>query len=168
MLINIIGNIASGKTALGMALKKEFQAKRIDIDDIRRKFNRGMTITGENTSYEKLMDDVLKHQGKCHVIMESSGTSQYYPLILTKWSGPIFTIKLTCPLNKAKKRHEARMRQGYDLPPLPGEWNTSIDRAFYAIDANLHQAECDLMIDTGKHTAKEVVAIVRKFLSSVL
>jgi len=116
MIYNIIGNIASGKSHLAEIIRQKTGYKIYDIDDYRRRYNKKATSLGERVAWRLFMDDVAEAKDG---IITTSGTSQYYELMVARISTSVLTIKMVTDPSVCCKNHEARKKTGYTPPPMP-------------------------------------------------
>jgi dephospho-CoA kinase len=158
MKLILIGNVASGKSTIAKLLSEKTGWKVHGIDAYRRRYNQDATEIGERLSWQFYLEAVEK---KKNLIIENSGTAQNYELLKHKAGKPRTVILIECPPKECIRRHNARMRQGYRLPPSP--WKRPIEQGIVSIATLLELAEYDLIYDSTKMSAEEIVEKIIRF-----
>lgn len=146
MIFNIIGNIASGKSTLADIIRQKTGHPIYDIDDYRRRYNKKGTELGERLSWQLFIDDVAVLKDG---IVTTSGTSKYYPLMVTRMTAPCLTIFVNTDPAKCWKQHEARIKKGYELPPMPFE-SKSMKNTIYRLHDILMLEDCHIKWQPGQ------------------
>jgi len=151
MIINITGQIGSGKTTLARELSQSLKFPVFEIDRYRRK-------TGnEMGAWLQMYKDSLKHK---NYILDSSGLNGRLAYLL---KGDVTTIKLICNKKTAVKRLNEKGRSDIKLPYK--EFETHEDFIDYW-KKNQRKIKEDLRINTDKLTPQEVFEKVNGFLKN--
>jgi shikimate kinase len=159
MLIMIIGNMASGKTTLGLALQDSLPGyKFINIDDYRRKYNIFFTPEGEDNAQRHFIEDLRKIK---NVIAECTGTGKWYPYYFCH--DQHLTIMHKSNVSTCKKRHAERTKKGYQLPPIPRTWNMEFNSSLDWMHGHLKGIRNDIVINC-KDSVKTKTKTIIKYL----
>lgn len=105
ILINIIGNICSGKSTLMDKLVDVFpEAHFLKIDEYREKYQAHDPFS-DNNAWEHLIEDAIT---KNFVFVESTSSSVNYKLLQEKFPGKILTILLSANISICLYRYSKR------------------------------------------------------------
>lgn len=146
MIYNLIGNIASGKTTLAQMIRQKTGYKIYDIDDYRTRYNKKATQLGERMAWNIFMDDLAEIKDG---IITTSGTSQYYELMLARLSSGYMTIKVDTSPSECWKNHQARSKKGYTPVPMPFE-TKNLQSGIYKLHDILLMADYDITWKKGE------------------
>lgn len=113
LLISIIGNICTGKSAVCRQLHKQLNIPYFSIDEYRRMHN-AHTIDSEWRAWDELINDI-SHEYTA--ILESSGTSVNLEDIYGKFD-KVVVIKLSAPSDEIAQRFAERVSDP-DYIPVP-------------------------------------------------
>jgi len=151
MHIILIGNICTGKTTLANSLSKKNKFPLFLIDDYRFRFNPDSTFEGEFNAWTNLKKDISNQENS---IFESSGTSMWFNVIISRLKGKKIIIKLDSSRSNISERIKSRVQV-----PLPYD-TSDINKSLNHIDSKLKQIEYDFMFDTSKVSVGEIINIL--------
>lgn len=149
MIINITGQICSGKTTLAKKLGNYLKFPVFGIDKYRRK------AKDETSAWHQMYEDSLKHK---NYILDTSGLNGRLAYLL---KDDVITIKLVCNKKTAMERLNKKIRLNVKLPYK--EFKTREDFIDYW-KKNQHRIKEDIKINTNKLTPEEIFEKVIEFL----
>ncbi len=149
MIINITGQICSGKSTLAKKLNQHLKFPVLEIDAYRRK------TEDEWDAWIQMYEDSLKHK---NYIVDTSGLNGRVTHLLKK---DVITIKLTCNKKTALERLNKKEKLNIKLPYK--EFKTHEDFIDFW-EKNQHRIKEDFKVNTDKLTPQGVFEKVNKFL----
>ncbi len=165
--IVITGNIASGKSTLCKALLAALPGwEYACVDRIRVQLAEGGTtgLLAERRASTMLMD-MLSQPGP--VVYESSGATQLYrranAFIRGYRRGQVVRIRTTCSRSLAMQRFKARKSAGHKQQPPAFPGALPVEACWYRFE-DLLREPADLIVDTGRHSAEETLAMALKLI----
>lgn len=147
-LINIIGNIATGKSTLAKALSEQLDIPYISIDKYRERFYNG-TAKAEKTAQETLIHDLVSPQ---LIILEHSGVGRYRYVYQRTFSK---TVTIICQQPLAIIKANINNRTEEHTAYIPLAWQDSTK-------TNIQNA-WDAAIDIDKKLKDEPYNIVYNY-----
>jgi dephospho-CoA kinase len=112
VIINIIGNICSGKTTLVESLKDDFsKANFFSIDEYREKYGSFDAISDQLTG-ERLLKDIKNSRFS---IVESSGAGKLFTNIKRISQTEVFTFMVICPSDICLERYQKRPKKDLQI-----------------------------------------------------
>jgi hypothetical protein len=147
MLINITGNIASGKTTLINHIKEYFpEALFLSIDEYRIKHNASLNFNNEIIAWKALFEKALDSD---FVFVESSGTSKFIRYLSERYDGDVVNILLHCDKaickNRLANRNKALSKNSHQFP-----YEYSIESSIDYIDSALNCIKYDYKINSNQ------------------
>lgn len=138
LLINIIGNVATGKSTLSKALASNLDIPHISIDGFRKRYYNG-SIEAEQKAQDALIYALIRPQ---LIILEHSGTGRYRYVYQRTFDT---TITIMCKQPSATIRRNIENRTEAHDPYIPLAWQHNTSRIQGALDAATAMGE--LLID---------------------
>ncbi len=155
MLISVIGNIASGKSAFIRNFKKRLPDYSVlSIDDYRKRHNQEGTKVGEMKAWAYLQQRVSERE---NIILETSGIGSKYHSTILKYSGVVVTVFINTEWDVCIMNHRRRMEKGYKLPPMP--WTSDVENSIKEMDTLYQGIECDFEI-SNKEDIEGIIELI--------
>src|SRR5690606_21780122 len=164
-IIAVYGNMGSGKSTFAKALNKQLpDYKYICLDDYRRDHFADV-LDEDHSSFEfekkvkKEMEDQLGRYSK--IIYETTGGTDffrkmYYEFVKQQYS--VTLVKIACPLDECLRRHEKRERRGHFHVVPKYKKELSPYEAIRKFDEKSAWIRPDVVLDSGKHYADELLS----------
>lgn len=143
VIINIVGNICSGKTTLVESLKDDFsKANFFSIDEYRIKYGSFDAISDQLVQ-ERLLTDVKNSRFS---IVESSGAGKLFTRLKNIQQTEVFTFMVICASDICLERYKKRPKKDLQINE-----KYDIEDSLYYIERRLLSIKPDYLINGKQH-----------------